>query len=419
MLKPTIKKLINSITLKGTLAAILIVSVVFTVYAEDSQDIDLSKLNQSNPFAQFAGASQTPQPTAVIAEPKPDFVVETITLKFLDAMSLKNSMENMSGTFGNIEPDAKTNSLIICDSQENVDKIIEQIKNADKKPEQIMIEVVLIDVKLNDDTEIGVNWDFLSNNSRTNTYRQNFGYTDRIGLTNPTTGEEGTIENLTALATSGTGGAFSILNGDIRNIIKMLQTKQDVEILASPRVMVVSGQTASIEAIEEIPYTETSDTSEGGSLTSTEFKDVGVKLKVGAILTDDGSILLNIESEQKVTTGTTGGVPQVDARIVQTALMLKDGQLVTIGGLRRKELKEQAKQIPILGDLPGIGFAFKTTDSIENHSELVVLISPHIYKDEAPTERQMEKYNEITKRPMLKMTRKDVLGNDKKEKKLN
>ena len=395
---------------KTIMALLLATALVFCAHAQEDNEINVEQLAQSNPFAQFAG---TTDGTQALTSPKPDLVVETVILKFLDAASLKSSMSNMSSEYGNIEPDAKSNALIICDTEENVQKIITQIRKADKKPEQIMIEVVLIDVKLNDDTEMGVNWDFLSGNQRNNNYRQSLDYANRVGVTEPT----GAITDFVSNSLGSFGGNFSIINGDIRNVIHLLQTKQDVEILASPRIMVVSGQTASIEAVEEVPYTETSDTSEGGSLTSTEFKDVGVKLNVSATLTDDNSILLSIESEQKVTTGTSStGVPQVDARIVKTSLLLEDGQLVSIGGLRRKELKEQASQIPILGDLPGIGFAFKSTDSVENHSELLVLISPHIYRNQLPSEEQIKKYKEITNQPMLKLSRKDIFGNEKKEK---
>jgi type II secretory pathway component GspD/PulD (secretin) len=396
---------------KTVILAIVLISFAFAVYAEDNNEIDIDKIKQSNPFAQFAGKQM---PNARPDEPRPELFVETVTLKFLDAKSLKVSISNMSSTYGSMEPDGKSNSLIICDTNENLEKILAQIHKVDRKPEQIMIEVVLVDVKLNDETEIGVNWDMLTtkynvkldNDSKIGTtFRQSLGFSDTVAAIGETST---TIGDATAWNTTGLGSDFSLITGDIRNVIHALQEKNNVEILASPRVMVVSGQTATIEAIEEIPYREQTDTSQGGAtaMTSTQFKNVGVKLNVGATLTDDRFILLNVQTEQNVQTGISvaagvTGIPIVDTRKIQSALLLEDGQILVIGGLRRKTTQKQTNQLPILGDLPIIGFAFKATDTVQDNSELLVILSPHIYKGEKPADVEMEKFNEITQRPLL------------------
>jgi len=185
----------------------------------------------------------------------------------------------------------------------------------------------------------------------------------------------------------------------------MLQQKKDVEILASPRVMVLSGKTASIESVRELPYNEVIDTSQGGSMSSTQFKKVGVTLNVTATLTDEDLIFLNVNSEQNVTVGKSlTNVPIVDTRNTRSEVLLKDGQVVIIGGLRRKEISEQVNQIPILGDIPLIGLLFKYTNTMVYNTELIVFLSPHIYTETEPIpEEAMEKYWEIKERPMLSL----------------
>lgn len=166
----------------------------------------------------------------------------------------------------------------------------------------------------------------------------------------------------------------------------------------------VSGQSANIRAVEEIPYTEVTGTAQGGSnaLTSTQFKNVGVNLQVTATITDDNDIFLTVDTEQNVKTGeSTKGVPVVDTRKANTSLLLKDSQIVVMGGLRRQEKTKGIDQIPILGDLPIVGELFKNTNTVINNSELIVLLSPHIYKDEAVPEEAMNKYNELKNRAML------------------
>jgi len=391
-------------------AAMVVLSLALAAYGQDNNEIDVGKISQSNPFVRFAGA-QTPAPAAaaIAQESKPELFVETATLKFLDAKSLKASISNMSSSYGSIEPDGKSNSLIICDTNENLVKILEQIRKIDRKPDQIMIEVVLLDVKLDDETEIGVNWEMLTPGDHDAVFRQNLNF--------------GTPAASSTTSTGIGSNLWLLWGNDIRNVIHVLQQKNNVEILASPRVMVVSGQTATIEAVEEIPYQEVTDTSQGGTaaMTSTQFKNVGVKLTVGATLTDDRFILLKVNTEQNVQTGTsvlvaaTSGVPIVDTRKVESSLLLEDGQILVIGGLRRKETQKQTNQIPILGNLPIIGLAFKATDTVQNSSELLVILSPHIYKGERPTDAEREKYNEITQRPLL--TIPEVVENKKEAEK--
>ena len=393
------------------LTVLILISFVFMIYAEDNNEIDIDEIKQVNPFAQFAG-EQTPD--TALQGPKPELFVETVTLKFLNAKSLKTSITNMSSGYGSMEPDAKGNSLIICDTQENLKKILAQIRKADRKPDQIMIEVVLLDVRLNDETEIGISWDMLTTRDHDAVFRQNLGFsaTDRLYSTIKS---DATVGAATAFNTNGTGSDLWLLwPGDIRNVIHALQKKNDVEILASPRVMVVSGKEATIEAVEEIPYQEVSHTSEGGTLTSVQFKNVGVKLNVGATLTDDKFILLNVKTEQNFYTGELSSVPTVDTRKIESSLLLEDGQILVIGGLRRKETQKQTNQIPILGDLPIVGWAFKATDTVQKNSELLIILSPHIYNGERPTNAEMQKFNEITQRPLLALPKGDPNGVEEK-----
>ena len=362
-----------------------------------------SAVGRENPFAEIPRAVQ-PVSTSVVqsiepVEESPELFVQTIMLKFLDAESLKQAIDNMSSTYGTIATNKKNNSLIVCDTKEHLEKILSEIKKADKTPQQIMVEVVILDVQLNDDTEIGINWDLLSDKRYRIGYRQNF--TTRLGSTIE---NEATIGNALAFNTiGGIGGDFSVISGTIRNVVHLIQQKRKVEILASPRVMMVSGESASIEAVEELPYTEVRDTAAGGAgaLTSTEFKLVGIHLNVSATLTDSNDIFLTVDTEQNVAAGESDTeVPIVDTRKAKSSLLLKDGQVVIFGGLRRQEKTKEVDQIPILGDLPIVGGLFKSTNTIVKNSELIVFLSPHIYKGEPIPEDAMEKFREIKDRPM-------------------
>ncbi len=347
----------------------------------DETNEDIGKIGRDNPFGEIMNTpTQIAAPkTQRVIEEMPDLSLEAVVLKFLDPTSLKSVLENMVKPFGTVAVDEENNSLIISDTPENLAKILALIKKADRMPQQIMVEVVIIDVQLKNDTEIGINWDLLTDDRPNAIYRQGLA-SSRLSTTAETSE---TIANATAFNTVGLGADFSVISGTIRYVLHMIQEKRDVEILANPRTLVLSGQSATLKAVEEIPYKELIDTGTGGqnALSSTQFKEVGINLQVTGVIADANNIFLTVDTEQNVRTGESAdGVPVVDTRRATTSLVLKDGQVVIIGGLRRQEQTKEVRQVPLLGDLPIIGNLFKSTNKVTYNSELVVLLSPHIDK---------------------------------------
>ena len=401
----------RSLYLKMLVCSVLVITLFQHEYTEaqpeETESTVAQDVGREDPFEQISPETERKKSlfqrvfsSEMSADPAPELFVQTIMLKFLDARNLKSALENMLSAYGTISVDQASNSLIISDTRKNLERIIKEARKADRTPQQIMVEVVIVDVQLEDDMQIGVNWDLLSDKIYDISYRQNFTASRLLSTIENTTN----IGNATAFNTTGMGGDFALVSGTIRNVVHLLQEKTKLEILASPKIMVVSGEKALIKAVDEIPYNEIIQTSGGGLLSSTSFKDVGITLEVTATLTDDNEIFLQVNSEQKVATGESDtGVPIVDARITNTSLLLEDGQVVVIGGLRRKETTESVDQIPLLGDLPVIGFLFQSTRIVENSSELVVFLSPHIYKGEPLKEEEMSRFSELRDRPPLKM----------------
>jgi type IV pilus assembly protein PilQ len=323
----------------------------------------------------------------------PGLVVETVNLKFLQAKNMVEVLSKMLTQYGSVASNEATNTVLLCDTQENVTRIISQIKKADQTPPQFMVEAVLLDVRLGDDKEIGINWNGVSTDYRERTggdYNSDgsatiipFDSNRRVGA-----GAGFDAANL--------GGTVNVISGSINALVSAIQTTRDVQVIASPRALVLSGKTATILAAEQIPYEERSETSQGGSMTSTSFKEVGVTLIVGAVLTDNGEIMLNVDIEQSVRTGESlAGVPVVDTRSEDTSLLLRDGQVVIMGGLRRREKTVQVTKVPLLGDLPLLGNLFRTRHDVVSNSELVVLLAPHIYKGEPVPQKVIDECNEL------------------------
>ena len=331
---------------------------------------------------------------------KPDLFVETVMLKFLQAGNVERVASNLTSDFGSVAVDKESNSLIVCDDEENLRRIINEIRKADQTPRQILVEVVIVDVQLNDDTEIGVDWG--NYNFRRDDTKHTFSQTLMSNLTTST-----------ALA-----GSFQLVQEGLDITINALQATRNVEILASPRVLVVSGQEALIKTTEEIPYTELNESIGGGGggetglgVSTTKFKEAGITLRVTATLTDEQKILIAIDAEQSINAGTeqsiNSTVPVVDKRNAKTTLLMSDGQVVVMGGMRKKESTLTTSKVPLLGDLPFVGFLFSNDKTEVKNSELLVFISPHIYTDGPLSDEEMEKFNELRDVPMLRIPEKN------------
>jgi len=327
-------------------------------------------------------------------------VVETVNLRFLDAKNLTGIVQKMVTPLGSVSANEASNSVIVCDTPENLRRILAEIRKADQTPPEIVVEVVLLDVRLGDDKEIGVSWDYLRQQADDVGYRQNFtAAQDRLSMI-PDTAEmfqQGVAHN-----TVGTAGELSIVVGTVRNVVHLIQQKRDTQIIASPRAMVVSGKRATIKAVEEIPYIVITESAAGGQLQQTVFKEVGVTLEVTATVTDANQVFLDAKTTLNVQSGSgVGGVPVVDTRESDTRLLLNNGQIVVMGGLRRQQKTKQVHQIPLLGDLPLVGNLFKSTRDAVTNSELVILLSPHIYQGEPVPNEIMARVDQFKKEKIM------------------
>jgi type II secretory pathway component GspD/PulD (secretin) len=318
----------DHLLLFSVLAAGLVAARPVPVRAADEATEALPASTDKNPFALLLSQDAAKEPNQSqppLVTSLPELRLETVVLKFLDAKSLKAALDPLVLPYGRIAVNEKSNSVVVCAVAEDIDRVVSQIRQADQMPSQVTVEVVILDVKLTDDTEVGVNWDLLSTDLEDFAYRQNF--TDRrLSAVEPSSANLGTA---IAYNTLGLGGEFGVISGSVRHVLHLIQQKRDVEILATPRALVVSGQSATIRAVEEIPYKEIIDTAAGGAaaLTSTEFKEVGVTLQVQATVTDGNNIFLVVDTQQSVKTGMTeAGVPVVDTREANTSLLLQNGR---------------------------------------------------------------------------------------------
>jgi type IV pilus assembly protein PilQ len=262
--------------------------------------------------------------------------------------------------------DNRLNSLVITDTAASLKRIRRAIDKLDVKSPQVMIEALIVNVKLTNQLKMGVDWTKLG--TATNYLSQ--GLSTTAG-TNP-------FGKVTFSATSS--------DWKIQGLIDFVETNKDVRILANPKVLVLNNCTATIKTVKEIPYKELSQTSGGGNIGTTSFKEAGVTLEVTPQITEDGYIIMTIKPEQSAqidtfTLADDSEVPVIETRKADTTLRVKDGQTIIIGGLRERQPTIQESKVPVLGNVPIVGALFRKVNNDLIESELGIFITPHIYTD--------------------------------------
>jgi type II secretory pathway component GspD/PulD (secretin) len=189
---------------------------------------------------------------------------------------------------------------------------------------------------------------------------------------------------------------FGLLNDavDLDLSLSMLRKQIGAKLLANPRILVLDNETATFKAVREIPYQQLTEASGGGSIGTTAFREVGIELMVTPhVAQPDNMIRLQLnpvfsvvgEDVDVAGVGVTYKQPSVDRREAQTVLLVKSGQTVVLAGMRKKEVSDDLRKVPLLGDLPIVNKLFRYRTEKEITSELVVFVTPRIVEQPALT----------------------------------
>jgi type IV pilus assembly protein PilQ len=199
-----------------------------------------------------------------------------------------------------------------------------------------------------------------------------FGNFDRYNVNMPVNNPAGRI-------------ALAILDFDdflIDLELSAAQAEGTGKIVSAPRVITANQREAVIEQGVEVPYQE----SASSGATTTQFKKAVLSLKVTPQITPDDRIILDLEVNkdsvgQLVPSATGGFVPSIDTRSITTQVLVNDGQTVVLGGIMETEERDTEKKVPWLGDIPGLGYLFKTSGKSNQRDELLIFVTPKILRE--------------------------------------
>ncbi len=341
------------------------------------------------------------------------YVSKIYRITYADVIEVEKALKKFISDGGSLSSNPGTSNVIVTDKESKIKAIDTFIQEIDRKTSQILVEARIYDITCKDRLDLGVEWQV----GRDTVYGAGTsGTTDNTGLmtgigTNPASGPtspfmSGIFDGTIAKTQDTTAAVrFGWLNSsiDIDMLIKAQKENINAKLLANPRVLVLDNEEANIKIITEIPYQQLN---QGGGTTAafgtTEFREVGVTLSVIPHLARDGMVRLQLKPEFSVQTGTvnigdpaqqTYPQPVIDRREAITTLLVKDGQTVVLGGLRKKDVTKQIDKVPLLGDLPLVGGLFKFEGEDTVISELVVFITPRIIDEPALSETEQKQYD--------------------------
>jgi type IV pilus assembly protein PilQ len=324
----------------------------------------------------------------------------------LAALVRSQGTDGLLSKRGTVSVDERTNTLLLQDTSDRLDDIRRLVGTLDIPIRQVQIEARIVIVADDFSRELGVRAGFTGNAANgndglyaTSGTAQSVDTTLQSALDNLASGSgtpypvdipTGIVGapsryNVNLPVASPAGSlAFMILGSDylVDLEISAAQNEGRGEIISTPRVITANQREASIEQGVEIPYEE----SASSGATTVQFKKAVLSLKVTPQVTPDNRIILDLnvkkDSVGQIFIGAGGAqIPSIDTREITTSVIVNDGQTVVLGGILETERRESEKKVPWLGDIPGFGHLFKSTNKVNNKDELLIFVTPKILRE--------------------------------------
>lgn len=312
----------------------------------------------------------------------------------------EGGQNSMLSERGSVAIDDRTNTLLVQDTVSRLQDIRRLVRTLDIPIRQVLIESRIVVVSDDFSRDLGVRFGatgYKANSSDGATVVSGTGVgTDTMigsilgNLADPANGTIFPIQlpdlnnryNVN-VPIQNPAGRFSIAVLETEYLVDLeltaLESEGRSEIVSTPRVITANQKEARIEQGVEIPYQE----SASSGATTTQFKKAVLSLTVTPQITPDDNIIMDLRVSKDnvgelVASATGGFVPSIDTRAVETQVLVRDGQTVVLGGIYETVRRETVNKVPFLGDIPGVGFLFRSTQKVSNKAELLIFVTPRI-----------------------------------------
>jgi len=265
-----------------------------------------------------------------------------------------------------VVPNEESNSLLIFATADEYSLIEKALKRLDVEPIQVLIEASLAEVTLNDELRFGLQWAYESGRGP-------------VTLSSSSSGSIG--QQFPGFSYLYTGSK------SIQAVLNSLETLTDVNVISSPKLLVLNNHEAQLQVGDQVPVVTQSSVSTVGNnspiVNSVQMFDTGVILRVTPRVNKNGLVLLDIAQEVSDVVPTTSSnidSPTIQQRKLSSSVAVHDGETIAMGGLIRDSHSKTRGGVPLLRRIPLLGNLFGSTDNTHNRTELVVLLTPRVIR---------------------------------------
>ena len=298
-----------------------------------------------------------------------------------------------------ITPDKATNSLVVVASPADYQNLVQVIKHLDKKRRQVFVEAMIIEASVDKLRELGTKWRVTATRKGEPVVIGGFGTMDSTslqsvlsGLSGLTAGGMGNFLNvpITTIGTDGKVTTSTLTVPGFSALFSLEEFKGTINVLSTPQILTSDNKEAEIMVGENVPFIskrERDFTTTNTVLSSIERYDVGIKLKITPQITEGDHVKLDIYQEiSSLVQGESESIlinvgPTITKRSTKTSVVVKDRQTVVISGLIAERQEENITKVPVLGDIPILGWLFKTSSVKKQKTNLLVFLTPHVVKE--------------------------------------
>jgi len=310
-----------------------------------------------------------------------------------------------------VTPDKGSNSLVIMASPNDYNNLVQVIKKLDRRSKQVFVQVLIAEVSLDKSRDLGLQGGVIGGGVLNK-------YLTVAGLYDPF----GSLASIGQILAQG-GTLVPDVSASPINITGVLQALDKnglVNILSTPNILTSDNKEAEINVGENVPFQGSSTQNTGFVTTSVERKDIGINLKIKPQISEGDYIRMDINQEISAVKNDRGQAIDLvtTKRSAKTSIIVKDKETVVIGGLIQDQESETISKVPFLGDIPGLGWLFKTKNKVRKKTNLMILLTPHIVKDSADlaaiSDTQKDQFGEATRKTEPVDVQKEISGKEPK-----
>ena len=309
---------------------------------------------------------------------------EIFRLYYITPAEAKNTLNELFSAGGEsssspiqITEETTTRSIIVRGKEKDLDVVDKVIKEIDIRTKQVLIEAFIVEANSDFERELGTKlggyW-----KKRGKQIGGVMGTSSAGTLSDTSAALASNVDTMTNLGAGGATSGIGILKatgtGVLKAEITALEARGFGRTISNPKVFTLDNQIATVTQGQEVAYQTTS--AEG---TTTSFKEAALKLVVTPSIIGDGNVLLEIKvNNDSVDESSDAEQPPLNKMEIVTKLLVADGDIVVIGGIKKNKVADSKKQVPGIGNVPVVGNLFKSKKNVDDLDELLVFIAPRI-----------------------------------------